>query len=411
MIRPIKLIMCGLAISPVPTECAQAERPPLSSFHFAAVLLLALAAHAIYWSTRPPDMSIFLEPWLAHIVQYGPVGAFAHPFSNYEPAYLYLLAAGSLAHTLLPAMDIIKLLSVAGSIFLTFATADLLRTLGAPPRLAVFTLVLPTVVINAALLGQCDALWGGACVFALAAMMRGATLRALAWCGVAIAFKSQAAFIAPVMIGAMIGRRAPWWQWMVPGAVFVATLVPAWLMGWPMWNLLTVYFDQAALVKFAGRLANPWIVGTIFADQDVRSYFILGYAAAAAAGAGIAVLAARAAHDRRTLLLLALLSATALPFLLPKMLERYYFLADILALSMALAFATRRAVLVAIAIQIASAISLLTYIYSYHWPYPALAGIAFAAAGLVGTILMLRDSRLEQPALQERLTSRSTQAA
>src|SRR4029079_16427376 len=70
MIRPIKLIMCGLAISPVPTECAQAERPPLSSFHFAAVLLLALAAHAIYWSTRPPDMSIFLEPWLAHIVQY-----------------------------------------------------------------------------------------------------------------------------------------------------------------------------------------------------------------------------------------------------------------------------------------------------------------------------------------------------
>ena len=93
------------------------------------------------------------------------------------------------------------------------------------------------------------------------------------------------------------------------------------------------------------------------------------------------------------------------------MLERYYFLADILALSMALAFATRRAVLVAIAIQIASAISLLTYIYSYHWPYPALAGIAFAAAGLVGTILMLRDNRLEQPALQERLTSRSTQAA
>jgi hypothetical protein len=49
----------------------------------AVVLVLALCADAIYWPTRP-------------------LGAFSHPFSNY--------ALASLAHDLLPAMAIIKLL-------------------------------------------------------------------------------------------------------------------------------------------------------------------------------------------------------------------------------------------------------------------------------------------------------------
>src|SRR5690348_2068771 len=90
----------------------------------AAILLFAVVARAICWSVRPPDMSIFLEPWFAHIVHYGPIGAFAHPFSNYEPAYLYLLALGSLAHGLLAPMTIIKILSVAGTLFLTAGLAE-----------------------------------------------------------------------------------------------------------------------------------------------------------------------------------------------------------------------------------------------------------------------------------------------
>jgi Gpi18-like mannosyltransferase len=267
------------------------------------------------------------------------------------------------------------------------------------------------VVINAALLGQCDALWGGACVFALAAMMRGETIRSLVWCGVAMAFKSQAAFIAPVIVGALVGRRAPWWQWGIPAGAFLVSLLPAWALGWPLWKLLTVYPDQAALVKFPGRLGNPWMAATLFANHSSRGLFILGYAAALAAAVAIAILAARWFRDRRGLLLLGALSGTALPFLLPKMLERYYFLGDVLALAMALSFAGRRATLTAVAVQLGSAISLLTYIYSYHWPYPALAGTAFAAAGLVGMLALLREYGVGWRSPQAAPVSRSMRAA
>jgi hypothetical protein len=361
---------------------ASREDASSARLHIAGIIGLAVIARAIFWTVRPPDMAIFLEPWFAHIVQFGPVGAFAHPFSNYEPAYLYLLALGSLAAGLLTPMTIIKIISVGGTLFLTLAFADLLKAARVARRNALLVLVLPTIAFNDALLAQCDALWAGACILALAGMMRGRTLSAMAWCGVAFAFKAQAAFIAPVIIGAMIGRRAPWWQWLVPGLVFLATLIPPWLMGWPGLKLLTVYLDQAAWDRIPGRLANPWMVGTIFADHASRDWFALGYAATGAAAVVITALAARAARNPRVLILLAALAGTALPFLLPKMLERYYFLGDVMTLALVLSLRSRPAVYAMCAVQIASILSHVTLMYFYYQPYPALVGALFAAGGL-----------------------------
>ena len=353
-----------------------------------ALLALALFERVVCWHQRPPDMGIFLEPWFAHIVRYGPIQAFAHPFSNYEPAYLYLLALGSLAHQLLAPITIIKILSVAGTLFMTAAFADLLKALGVDRRGALLLLVLPSVAINDALLAQCDALWAGSCMLALAAVIRGKTLKSMIWCGVAFAFKAQAAFIAPVMIGAMIGQKAPRWQWTVPGLVFLATLVPPWLLGWPGIKLLTVYLDQASIDHLAGRLANPWMLGTMFGEETARQWFVLGYAAAIAAAITIAALAARTARDPKLLVLLAALAGTALPFLLPKMLERYYFLGDVMTLAVALSMRNRPASFAVRAVQLASILTHFSYLYFFYDPWPALVGAVFAAAGL-GAMCML----------------------
>jgi Gpi18-like mannosyltransferase len=338
-------------------------------------------------------MRIFLEPWMNHILHYGPIAAFGHPFSNYEPAYLYLLALGSLAHGFMATMTIIKILSVAGSVFLTFALADVLKAAGVQARSAVLALVLPSVVINDALLGQCDALWAGACIFALAAMMRGQTLRSLVWCGVAISFKALAIFIAPVIIGALIGRRVPLWQWAVPALIFLATLVPPWLLGWPAYDLLTVYLGQATLEPLiAGRLGNPWMLMTIFADDQARHYYWIGLVAALGAGVIIGALAKRGWRDPRFLILLAALSGTLLPFLLPKMLERYYFLGDVMTLALALTLRNRAATVAVLAVQFASILSHMTYLYSFEHPWPSLVGAVCATIGIVAMLNLVAPS-------------------
>lgn len=385
----------------VPTRRESASS---SRIQFAAVLSAALIGRALFWNVRPPDMSIFLEPWFEHIVHYGPIGAFAHPFSNYEPAYLYLLAFGSLAAGFLTPMTIIKIISLCGTLFLSFALAELLRAAGVARRNAWLVLALPSIMINDALLAQCDALWAGACVLALAMMIRGRTLSSMVWCGVAIAFKAQAAFIAPVIVGAMVGRRAPWWQWTIPALVFVSTLVPPWLLGWPGIKLLTVYLNQAAWDRIPGRLANPWMFGTVFANHESREWFAVGYAAAALVGATITVLAARNARNPRALILLGALAGTALPFLLPKMLERYYFLGDVMTLALALSFRTRAAVLAMCAVQSASILSHVTLMYFFDEPYPALAGALVAAFGLA-IMCSLTAAHLKSLASDVRLRS------
>jgi len=395
---------------PFAGDVAAAGKPARSSpLQLAGILGLAAIARLMFWNVRPPDMGIFLEPWFAHIVHYGPIGAFAHPFSNYEPAYLYLLALGSLAAGVLAPMTIIKILSVCGTLFLTLALADLLRAAGAARRNALLLFVLPSVVFNDALLAQCDALWAGACIFALAAMIRGRTLLAMIWCGVGIAFKAQAAFMAPVIIGAMIGRRAPWLQWAMPALVFLATLVPPWLMGWPGMKLLTVYLDQAAWDRIPGRLANPWMLGTIFADHASRDWFAVGYAAATITAVAIAVVAARNAWNRQLLILLAALAGTALPFLLPKMLERYYFLGDVMTLALVLTMRNRPAFFAMCCVQAASILSHVTLMYFFHQPHPALAGAAFAAAGLAIMIgLLVELTREPSNGVNQRTTESGT---
>lgn len=365
----------------------------------AAIGSLALYLHSLMWWTEPRDMPLFQRPWFEHIVHYGPVGAFAHPFSNYTPAYLYLLAVASLFHGTMEAMYLVKLLSVAGTAFAASAVADLVKTMGGQQRYALLLFILPSAVINAALLAQCDALWAGACVFSVAAMIRGQTVRSLVWCGVAVAFKAQSVFVAPFIIGALVGKRAPLWHWTVPAAVFVAMMLPAWLAGWPAWDLAMVYPSQPDWIPFPGRLANPWMFATVFAPEAGKSLYWLGLAAAAAASVSIGALTASSVNNRRAMLLLALLSSIALPFLFPKMLERYFYLGDLLSLALAISSRTRPALWIAVGVQLASSLSLLTYMYFYYHPYPTLVGAAIAAAALVATYRLARESGARWPAL------------
>ena len=371
----------------IATEDFQRARMPLPwGLQLAAICAASFYLHILCWWTVPPDMKLYLFPWYEHIVQSGPVAAFREPFSNYTPPYLYMMAAASLADSFLSPLTTLKLLSAIGTVFLGFAIADLLRAMGGGAKRAAFVILLPTVILNGALLGQCDALWAGACVFAIATMVRERTIAALVWCGVAIAFKAQAAFLAPFIIGALFGRRAPWWQWAIPPLVYVALMLPAWLLGWPAADLALVYVRQVEYFTFPGNLANPWIWGTEFAPHATQGFYVIGYAAAALAAVTIAILTASSVRRPKALLLLALLSAMAIPWLLPKMHERYFFLADILAFALALTARDRRTVVIAIAVQLTSLSALVSYIY--NWRAPALIG------ALVGGMAILSIWRL-----------------
>ncbi len=348
-----------------------------------AVLLASLSLHIQLFPVEPPDMEVWLLPWYRHVIAQGPIGAFSSPFSNYTPPYLYLLAATSLFDGWLPPSTLIKLLSVAGSAFLAVAVHRLLRALDAPRPVsgAFAVLLLPSVIVNAGLLGQCDAMWTGACVWGVAEAIRGRTRAMLVWVGIALAFKAQTAFLAPFVLAVLLARRAPLVWWLLPPAAFLALMAPALAAGWPLLDILLVYPRQAQWSLEAGNAANLWTPIGRALGPDAPAWFPLGYVLALLGAGWFVWRGRRARWTKHETLAAAALCALILPWLLPKMHERYFLLADILAFALAAATLRRGAVLAAVAIQAASLLALVGYWFGTY--VPAMAGSILAGLALL----------------------------
>jgi Gpi18-like mannosyltransferase len=355
-------------------------------------LTLAVAVAMLWWMMPlvAKDMQVFLIPWFDHIAALGPVAAFAEPFSDYAPSYLYLLAALTPLKGVASTMTLIKLLSLAGTAVLAFAARHLLIRLGAPQpdRAAALVFLLPSVLLNAGLLGQCDAMWVAPCVMAVAAAIDRKHAAMLAWCGLALGFKAQSVLIAPFFLALLIQRRVPFRLWPIAPAVFAATMLPAWAAGWPAGDLATIYLRQAGTYPaLSFNAPNIWVI----LQALPLGAPLAGLAAAAAIGATAAYIARFSAQilDSRALLHAALLAPLVTAGLLPRMHERYFFLADILALVLALAYRDKRSWTIAILVQVGSTLALLGYI-------SGLAGFAM----LGGVAMIVATLRVARPLLQ-----------
>lgn len=353
---------------------------------------LAIAT-AILWLSMPgvaKDMVTYMIPWYDHIVATGPVAAFTEPFSGYTPPYLYLLAALSLFNGVASTMLLIKLLSLAGTVVLALAVRHLLVRLDVsrPERAAALVVAMPSVLLNAALLGQCDAMWATACVMALAAAVGRRHNAMLAWCGLALAFKAQAILIAPFFLVLLIQRRVPFARWLIAPATFMAAMLPAWAMGSPASDLVTIYFRQVD--TFPALSVNAPNIWEVLQALPI-GLSLVGLAAAAAIGATAAYLARFSTQflGHRALLSAALLAPLMLAGLLPFMHESCFFLADVLAFVLAATYRDRSSITIAILVQSGSTLALLGYLSGFT-------GFAMlgAAAMIVATI------RLAGPLLQ-----------
>ncbi len=347
----------------IPRLAAVPVRSPLPPV--AVTLAAAALLHLAFWHIIAADMTAYLLPWFAHIVDTGPIAAFAAPFSNYTPPYLYLLAIVSPLAPLVPAITLIKLVSVAGTGALAVAVGHLLARLDVPrpARGAALVMLLPSVAINASLLGQADMFWAAPCVMAIAAALDRRHRAMLLWCGVALSFKAQAVLIAPFFLALLIHRRVPLGWWLLAPVATAAMMVPAMLAGWPPGDLLAIYAQQGTTFADLSRNApNIWsIIDLLPRGDDVP---LLGLAFTAAIGASAAYIARFSAQPLhgRVLIAAALLAMLVTAGLLPKMHERFFYLADIIALVLAIVSGDRYAWRTALLVQTGSALALLAYL-------------------------------------------------
>lgn len=411
----------------------------------AVTILVALLVRFAFIDQISGDYRTFVSPWYDQL-KAGGSAALGADFSNYNPPYLYLLAA--VTHLPIPKIVAIKGISMVFDVVLAMFAALIVRERFPRPALPLlaFALVLfaPTIVVNSAAWGQCDSIYASFCLGSLYFLITRKPWWACVFFALGLSFKLQAVFFLPVLVIVMVVNKQRLLALLAVPAVFGAMLLPAALAGRDLSALLSIYPNQisgggtATAGGFGGAgggAANGGIPAAggaprgrgfgASADsltQNAPTFYqwitagtstVWKYLGLAAAGVMVLFVGAVAWLRRRPLsaaqiVVLGTTLVLAVPFLLPQMHERYFYLADVLTVVMA--FYVRRYWPVAAVVSLCSLLSYAPFLWN-NTPV----GLPFVAFGeflaVIATIwvfyLVLRDAAGESTLLRRPAEPRS----
>ncbi|GAA1391793.1 hypothetical protein GCM10009639_22130 [Kitasatospora putterlickiae] len=299
------------------------------------------------------DFMYFLANWHRTLDENGGFLAIEESgFSDYNVPYLYLLAA----LTYLPVSALIgtKIVSIAFDLLLAFFVFRIVALRHPRPddwrpiAAGGAVLLLPTVAVNSGWWAQADSIYTAFIVGGLYFVLRHRPWWACAMLGFALAFKLQTVFVFPFLLVLLAVRRIPWYTLLAIPGVYLALDVPALLLGADPVKLLTVYARQTGAYQQLTMNA-PSVYQFIDRPASAEQAANIRTAGVVIAGAVVLTLVTLAVLSRTgraawrrdeghvglsddQVVLLATCSALVVPFLLPSMHDRYFYVADVLTL-------------------------------------------------------------------------------
>lgn len=302
-------------------------------------LIAATAAALIYIRVcmlynQSSDYTGFLSKWLAEMRLLTGTEALVTDIGDYNMPYLYLL----LLISKLNLNDLI-LIKAFSCIFDIVCAFFVMKIVSLKPykthwqMLAfIFTLSIPTVILNGSYWGQCDVVYTSLCIASLyfALQQKGRLSVILFAC--AFTFKLQAIFILPALIVCLLLKKIKLRHLLWFPVVFITALLPALFAGRNFFDCVGIYFDQAA--QYKKLVMNAPSFYQFFGDVSFESFNMFGIMLAGTLVL-IFVYIMYIYKDRikqTELVYIFFISALMLPYFLPRMHDRYFFLADVLSL-------------------------------------------------------------------------------
>jgi Gpi18-like mannosyltransferase len=315
----------------------------ISYFVFASILALLIRIPLL--SFKSGDFFAYTKAWYIAIQTSG-FSALKDNISNYNPPYLYLLY---LVVQFLPGLEKVIAIKIPSLIF-DFICAGFIykivrikyenRIVG----LLAYTAVLlsPTMILNSSFWGQADSIYTAGIIASVYFLITRKNWYSFISFGIAFAFKLQAIFLLPLLIAFWLKKELSWKHFLAIPIVYFIAILPAWLVGRPLPSLLSIYFTQTGeyngLTSHAPSLyawfpLKPEIyplitsAGIIFAITVILIFILI-------------VIKSLVKLTPTLILDLAFLAVLLIPFVLPKMHQRYFFPADILSIAFGFYFPT-----------------------------------------------------------------------
>lgn len=309
-------------------------------FFIVLITVFALLVRVLLFPFQSGDYHQFLQGWYAALKNNGGFAAVGMNIGDYMPTYVYLLAF----FTYFPISDLaaIKIISSIADIVLAVYVMKVVNLKYENKMYGVIAyaviLFLPSVILNSAVWGQCDSIFTAALVACVYYFMQDKENRAVIAFAIAFIFKLQAVFLAPFLLLLLLKRRVRLRTLLIIPFVYLIAILPAVMLGRSLTGLLTVYFSQSGqysmIAMFLPNLYT-WL------PENTPAY--ISSAAVILAG-GLVLISLfyfykkKFALTNEVLVSLALFFALFVPFILPHMHERYYFVADILSVLFAFYF-------------------------------------------------------------------------
>lgn len=306
-------------------------------------VMLAMLLRLYLFPVQSGDYLQFLQGWFASIKEHGGLAAIGMQIGDYMPPYFYILAL--LTYIPLSDLYLIKLASCAADVVLAFFVMRLVclrwPTGNAGALAFAAVLFLPPVFLNSAAWAQCDAIFTAALVASLYYLAVNRPRRAVLAFSIAFVFKLQAVFFAPFLLLMVFKGRVKLRTLLLFPLTYLASILPAALMGRSFGDLLTVYVSQSKLyASLCMGIPNLYAFLDGVQSQEISRAGVL-LAGGVVLTALYLLLQKRFSLSAPMLVSLAFFFCLLLPYLLPHMHERYYYLADLVGLVFAFYFPRR----------------------------------------------------------------------
>ena len=362
-----------------------------------AALFALFAARMAALDVISPDCRDYLIPWAQTMSGMSFKEVMTGRVGDYTVLYQYFVFI--LSRLPLEPVVLYKLLSMSFEALLAYAAASLACLAGGKERrslrfFAVFfaVLIAPTVFLNGAVWSQCDAAYASLALFGVLMILKDRPHLGCAALAVSLCLKLQAVFILPVCALLLFQRKLSLRHALSALLTMGAVSVPALLAGKGIKGVLGVYLYQMGeykqLVLDAPTVYQLIPGGGLIPDGAAST---IGVLLAACAMLAVLYLGARYGKGGAALTVdVCFALCICIPFLLPHMHERYFFIADVLSIVYA-AIHPRRAYAPAI-VLLCSLNGYCAYLFGaplLAWTVPSLLMLALCAATAA---LLARDA-------------------
>lgn len=312
----------------------------------AVVTLISFWGRMSLWPFVSADYNECLHLWMDEVRQGRGFHSIGTQIGNYTAPYHYLMAAMSYIPGLTN-LDVIKITSsvsdYAMAASLAFLCWQMTRSHWRSAAAYAIVLCLPTVFLNSAAWGQCDSMYTTWIILFMGLYLAGKPRLGLLCFGFALAIKLQAIFILPAVLILWLCGRIRLRQLLYAPVGYFVLFIPAMIGSRSFSPLFQAYAMQTKVHNLASNIFTGAALFKGFAAEDLDMIAGMLIPATMVAVGIIALYCwqRKQSMTRQTDFLLILLMAALIPFLLPAMKDRYYYMIEVLTVVYALIWPRR----------------------------------------------------------------------